>query len=74
MPQAGPAPVRALSHAGAEEAKAIEVKKKALKEVCGVENTIATALDDFDFVIQALNKAAVEPLVKIIADFVEAIV
>lgn len=66
--------VRALSHAGAEEAKAVKVKEKALKEVCGVENTITASLDDFDFVIQALNEAAIEALVKIIANFIEAIV
>ena len=63
-----------LGEAVKEEAKAIEVKKKTLKQVFSVENTITTTLDNFDFVIKRLNEAAVEALVKIIADLIETIV
>ncbi len=39
-----------------------------------IEDTVTTSLDDLDFIVEALNKTAVEPRDKIVVNVVEVVI
>jgi len=47
----------------------MQVQINALEQVSQVENAIAAAFEDFDFVVETFDKAAVLSLDEVIGDF-----
>ncbi|MFZ1043637.1 MAG: hypothetical protein WCA79_07210 [Anaerolineales bacterium] len=48
---------------------AVQVQIDALEQMLEVENTVATPLKDFDFVVETFDEAAVVAIDEVVGDF-----